>query len=482
LSLVSGTTLAQLITVAASPLTTRLFGPDAFGLYALFGSITTILGVIVCLRYEESIVLPDRNEEAASLLGVCLVFAFLISLLTVPIVWFGAGFVVRLLKAPALGAVLWMVPLMLLVSGIALGFNYWNSRTRHFARLSVARVSATATSTGVQLTGGYIGHGTAVTLVASSLIGSTVSTAILGGQILRQDGHLFRRSMQWNAIWKGMIRHRKFPLYGTASSLLNSLSWQLPSLLLQYYFSATVVGLYALGNAVLRVPMGVIGGAISQVFFQRAAGAHRAGTLAETVEGAFQRLAALSLFPMMILTILGPEIFAFFFGARWAEAGVYAQILAPWTFFWFISSPLSSVFSVLERQEFGLKLNPVILATRFLSLAAGGWLHSARLALVFFAGSGVLVYGYYTFAILEASGLRPSRIGRDLLRAVVEILPAALVLSALKLLGAPAWLDVSAAAAFFLFYALRVVRRDPVILGFLKEMAILRRLGFSDHA
>ncbi len=185
---------------------------------------------------------------------------------------------------------------------------------------------------------------------------------------------------------------------------------------------------------------------------------------------------------MMILTILGPEIFAFFFGARWAEAGVYAQILAPWTFFWFISSPLSSVFSVLERQEFGLKLNPVILATRFLSLAAGGWLHSARLALVFFAGSGVLVYGYYTFAILEASGLRPSRIGRDLLRAVVEILPAALVLSALKLLGAPAWLDVSAAAAFFLFYALRVVRRDPVILGFLKEMAILRRLGFSDHA
>src|SRR5690554_2501445 len=88
LKLVTGTTLAQIIVVLTSPLLTRLYGPEAFGFYALFASITGILGVIACMRYELAIMLPKTDEEAANLLGLSLLSVTVISALTVPALYF----------------------------------------------------------------------------------------------------------------------------------------------------------------------------------------------------------------------------------------------------------------------------------------------------------------------------------------------------------------------------------------------------------
>jgi len=54
LKLVTGTTVAQVIAALASPLLTRLYGPEAFGLLALFTSITSIIGVVACMPLANS--------------------------------------------------------------------------------------------------------------------------------------------------------------------------------------------------------------------------------------------------------------------------------------------------------------------------------------------------------------------------------------------------------------------------------------------
>ena len=79
LRLVSGTSLAQVISLLAAPILTRIYAPEAFGIAALFASITGILSVLACMRYELAIVLPDNDREAANLLAVCLVITFLIA-------------------------------------------------------------------------------------------------------------------------------------------------------------------------------------------------------------------------------------------------------------------------------------------------------------------------------------------------------------------------------------------------------------------
>ena len=104
LKLVTGTTFAQIIAVLASPLLTRLYGPEAFGFFALFTSITSIIGVVACMRYEMAIMLPKTDEEAANLLGLCLLCVAVVSALTVPALYFGGDVLLPLLRAPGPGS------------------------------------------------------------------------------------------------------------------------------------------------------------------------------------------------------------------------------------------------------------------------------------------------------------------------------------------------------------------------------------------
>jgi len=86
LKLMSGTVLAQALGILAMPVVTRLFAPEAFGVLAIFASMTGIVGVIVCLRYELAIMLPDSNEEAANILGVSLLSVIIMTTLSALIV------------------------------------------------------------------------------------------------------------------------------------------------------------------------------------------------------------------------------------------------------------------------------------------------------------------------------------------------------------------------------------------------------------
>ena len=402
--LVSGTAFAQAVSLLAAPIIAHLYAPEAWGVLAIFTSITGILGVIACLRYELAIMLPEKDEEAINLLGVSLVFAILIALLTMPIIYWGRGPILRWLNAPGLELYLWLVPVMIFIHGVFLGLNYWNSRTRHFGRLSIARVASSLTTTIGKLGFGYGGYATAGTMIGATVAGQAFATTVLGGQTWRDDRKLFYKSIRWREILTGIKRYKKFPIYSSWSGLLNTTSWQLPVLMLGAFFTPTIVGFYALGFRILQIPMSLIGSAIGQVFHQRAAEAKMQGTLAPLVEGLIKRLLTICLFPMLMLTIIGRDLYIIVFGETWAEAGVYTQILSIWALVWFISSPLSTLYGVLEKQEQGLFLQLLIFITRILSIGIGAYCGSARLALLLFSVSGIIAYGYLVYKILRFSG------------------------------------------------------------------------------
>jgi O-antigen/teichoic acid export membrane protein len=349
LKLVTGTTFAQMLVILASPIIARLFTPEDLGLQAPFISIGSILGVIVCLRYELAIMLPESDDEAANILVLSLVVAVLISLVSVPVFWIAGPLITQWLHAPELNPYLRLIPPVLIFGGIGMGhpaLNYWASRTRRYKELSITRVIGQFVTVGYQLSTGILGFATAGNLILSNVFGAVISPCVLAWQIWNEDKKLFLRSLNCRVMFEELKKHKKFPIYSTWSSLLNSASWQLPSLLLSAFFSSTIVGYYSLGFRILQVPMSLIGSAIGQVFFQRAAESSVKGTLAHLVEEVFSRLVVLGLFPMFMLTIIGKDLFTFLFGTNWAEAGVYAQILSVWAFFWFVSAPMNTLFSI----------------------------------------------------------------------------------------------------------------------------------------
>ncbi|MCI0564861.1 MAG: hypothetical protein MN733_40865, partial [Nitrososphaera sp.] len=63
--------ISQGIVLAASPLLTRLYSPEDFGVFAVFGVFIGLLGGLSCMRYEHALPLARGEVEAANILALC---------------------------------------------------------------------------------------------------------------------------------------------------------------------------------------------------------------------------------------------------------------------------------------------------------------------------------------------------------------------------------------------------------------------------
>ena len=461
LKLVSGTTLAQVITILTAPIISRLFAPEAFGVLNVFTSLIGIISIVICLRYEYAIMLPKDDADAGNLFSLCLAIAFGISaVIGLFLLIFGQN-LANLLKSPDLYKFFWLIPIGLFVQGLFATLNYWNSRTKHFGRLSIARVAASLTTSALPIFLAYLGRANAASLIFSYLAGTFIFTIVLGVQVLKDYGSFLINNIHKSQIVANLKRYRKFPLVDSWSSFINNLSWQLPSLMLLYFFSTTVVGYYALSNRMIVLPMTLIGSAIAQVFYQRSAELRsNPENLSKSVELVFRRLVAIGLFPAVVLGIAGPELFGIVFGVNWVEAGRYAQILSPWMFILFISSPLSTLFATLERQELALIVNSIILASRVIALVIGGLTNNIYFTLVIWSITGVLVYGGLALGLLRLTQVPWGTAFRSVLQyALFAAVPALMLVAATNRLASfPIWMVISTACISITYYAIVLIK------------------------
>jgi O-antigen/teichoic acid export membrane protein len=393
---VGGSALAQGLVVITAPVIARLFAPEAFGIAALFTSIMSIVIVVSCLRYELSIMLPKTDEEAVNLLGLSVCSVFVISVLTGLLVFLASDQIAELFNAPNLRKYLWLIPPAVFIGGLFTALNHWNSRTKHFGRLSIARILSSTVAQTTKIGVGFAGFVSGGVLIATRLLGMFVSTGVLFVQIWRTDQVLFRENIRLKPVIAGLQRYKEFPIYSMWSAILISVSQQFPFWILAFYFPTDVVGSFAIGRNVIMLPLTMVGSAVTMVFFQKSAEAfHRDGELSTVVGEVFKRLVIFGGFILFLLGLIGEEVFVIAFGARWSEAGVYAQILALWMFTFFITSPISNLFYVFEKQAAFLLATVVTLSLRVLSLVVGSLSGNPRVALALFSGVSTLT----TFAV-----------------------------------------------------------------------------------
>lgn len=468
IKLVSGTTLAQALGILATPILTRLYAPEAFGLLALFASIASLLGIVACLRYEYAIPLPERESDAAALVVACLGFTALITGITFTVVALAGEWMVAMLQAPELGDLLWLIPVFVALSGIAMAFNFWHSRARRFGGISLANVLGAASTTGGKLGAGWAGYAHSGSLIVMTVVGQAITTTWLTVSALRHAGRLFLANAAFRPVWAQLVRYRKFPVYDVWGALLNNASWQVPALLFAACFSQAVVGFYALAFRFICLPMSLIGLSMSQVFYQRLSASRARGEpLSPLVLGVFSRMAALGLFPALIFAIAGPELFAVTFGAHWSEAGVYAQILSLWIGCWFVASPLGLALTALERQGLLLVFNATIFLTRLLAILIGSLRQDVHLALWLFSLTGFLVYGAMVAKVLALTRVSLRQGARALLPPLAAALPLGLALALVKHAWPEPAMVTVAAAVSGIAYLVIVMRRDKELLHLL---------------
>src|SRR5690606_7165604 len=117
-TLMTGTTVAQAIPVAISPVLTRLYGPEDFGVLALFVALTSIFGAIANGRYELAIMLPESDDDALNVAALGLLIAAALSFLLLCIAVAFNGPISALLGNGDIGPWLYLVPLTVLFMGL----------------------------------------------------------------------------------------------------------------------------------------------------------------------------------------------------------------------------------------------------------------------------------------------------------------------------------------------------------------------------
>lgn len=349
-TLTLGTALAQTMTVAAMPLLTRIYTPADFGFLAVFMAIASVVATMVTLRYETAVLPAKTDREAATLVLLCF-----ISIALFTILFFGISV---LLPENALHMLSvesrmmqWLPIAVLTGSSIAAisTTQAWLNRNKKYEHMAFLRIAQSIAIVGLSLLFGTKLKQEQGLLLAQ--IFASLLTAALTLWFARSICLLWKKSAL-NAVAQQNINAPKYLLL---TALLDTATLQLPVILIATWFGQGAAGQFSMAWRVLMLPMGLIGAAVGQVFFQRFANESKDNFSAKKLlTKTWRFLFLIGIAPMLIVFFYGEHVFAWTLGEAWRSAGSLASILSPMLLAIFISSPTSSTYITLGLQRYSL--------------------------------------------------------------------------------------------------------------------------------
>ena len=392
LTLITGSTIAQAILIAISPILTRLYTPEDFGVLALFVAITSIFGSIANGRYELAIMLPKKDEDAINIFALGFIINVFITLMLFIIILIFHDKIVELLKNREISIWLYFIPISVFLMGIFNLLNYFNNRMKQYKDLAKANVYKSIGGAIIQLSLGLLKAG-AIGLITGQIFSQIITNTKLFFNI--KNLNLFKHVNKLK-ILAFAKRYKDFPEFSMWAGLLNSLSTYLINILISLFFSVKTLGFYSLAQRMLGMPSVLIGSSISQVYFKEAVlEKQQTGKSITAFIFTFKKLLLMSLVVFGLLFFFVEDIFAFIFGEEWRIAGKYAKILLLFYMVRFVSSSLSITTTIFEKQRMALFINLIILFSILLILL---FFHTDFIEFLNYL-SIILAFEYFVFLI-----------------------------------------------------------------------------------
>jgi len=366
LTLMTGTTVAQAIPIAISPILTRLYSPEDFGVLALFVAISSIFGSIANGRYELAIMLPKKDEDAINIAALGFIIVSCLSLFLLMIVTIFHDVILEFFNNRSISTWLYFIPISVFFMGFFNIFNYFNNRTKKYKDLAKATILRSIVIAIVQLFLGFLKTGVAG-LISGQLLSSLFTNIYLSKNIIKEKKLL--SSISRVKIIALAKRYKDFPKFSMWAGLLNTSSTHLINILISTAFSIKTLGFYSLSQRLLGMPSALIGGSIGQVFFQEATKEkNTTGSAINAFNSTLKKLIIIGVPAFGILFFIVEDLFTFVFGEEWRIAGTYAKILIPFFMIRFISSPLAISMTVFEKQKNALYINIILIITSVCTL------------------------------------------------------------------------------------------------------------------
>ena len=203
--LVGGTAGAQAIVAIATPVLTRLYSPEAFGTFAVYAALVTLIGSLSTLYYFLAIPLPEDDAEASSIVFLCgaILVCFVLAMTPVSLIY--ASPISEALGVPGLAGHLWLIPVGVFFTGVYAVLSHWAIRSKEYSNLAVASLGQAFAAVAIQVAGYKAGVGA---LIGGQAVGQGVGQLSLVFKAARDRA---LRTVSRRGIVDAAIRHRQFP-------------------------------------------------------------------------------------------------------------------------------------------------------------------------------------------------------------------------------------------------------------------------------
>ena len=385
--MLSGSVLAQLLTFASYPLLTFWLAPDQWATLGMFSAWVAVFSVWSCGGLEATILLPEKNSAAWSLwriakrwglyLGLLSSFSLVLAVAIFPNFWSPYYFP---------GIILLMGCSVFLEGGI-LSSMQWHNRLETFSVMSKSRLIQSLTTLLFSVLLAFVVPNVNGVLVYAWVLGQVAAYVWLRWNMSAQ---LVKLSIAQEPAHLAYAAYAHFPKPSMLSSLLNSLSRQLPFFILPGFGSPAMLGNFTLAHKILTAPIAFIGASLTQVFnVQSSQSSSAAGQLHVWTQNWLRIFIFSSSVPLLLMMVWGSDLFAVIFGESYREAGRLAAYLAPWIFLLYWINPLSHLINVHQQLRPHLWYNVVVISARAMAL----WLAGTALGF----DAAVMAYGVVGF-------------------------------------------------------------------------------------
>lgn len=380
--------LGQIMPIAAIPILTRLLNPEEMGHYQIALSIALVALPFAIFQADVFVPVAYDADEVRALVRR--------ALLTTLIVGFIATIVAALL--PSGGGKESAVTTFLLVAVMSFTAltNAMLIRKDDMPKL-VHRNMVGGAFIAVTQTLFALLHPAAISLGLGMLMGRALCQTLL-------------RSAKNYAPHLNSAKVRKdfwTALSGAGANALGTFASQMPMLLIAPVYGASAAGYLGLGQRVVGAPTGLIGQGVNQIIVADASAIIRRGE-AELWAGLRRPvclLGSLSLAAAIGIATIVPPLTPWIFGAPWAPAGKYIQILALPMCLQLVAVPMIPLMAMLGMQRTMLALQLSRIFFIVACILAGAKL-SLGLTLTVSLISGVWTLAYIATTGIAIAGMR----------------------------------------------------------------------------
>ncbi|MCP5363775.1 MAG: oligosaccharide flippase family protein [Hyphomicrobiales bacterium] len=338
--------------LGSSPILSRLFAPEDFGVAALLASLAVVPIVLCTGQYYLGIGLEKRQADAMSLVVLSLLLALVTSAAMVPVV---LGLATQpVFIQSSIGAVadyLWLIPAFMLIESTLYVLRFWEVRFARYGSIVRNRLTESLVMAGAQITFGVIGLGP-IGLIAGRWLAFFVASVDASISIVRRLNSRLFRVLRVRKLKRCAVEHWRFPIYQAPATSVSEFGRQGAPILFGVFYSPVTVGLYWFSDRVLQRPSMLLGSNVGRVFYQKAAdiriGDRRIFPAYWKATGG---LAALCIVPFGVIVVFGPELFSWIFGAEWYRAGQFAQWMTLSSFAHVIHFPARSCTALFNLQR-----------------------------------------------------------------------------------------------------------------------------------